>query len=185
MSAQSATGSIRVQASPEITGVIKGGTQAQVIATGLDGADDPIWLPEIGLVFTEPNANRIVRLSGTDTLVTFVGGLHRPLGMTFDREGRLISLQSEAGYTSARVVWPAEKPRSSRSDFRGSPSAGRMESCPTEKVVCISATRDWLRHKRPNFARHRRDFRQLSTMFLAEASLFRWPTASLARTVCT
>src|SRR5512145_354032 len=61
--AQSARASIRVQASPEITGVIKGSTQAQVIVTGLDGADDPIWLPEIGLVFTEPNANRIVRLS--------------------------------------------------------------------------------------------------------------------------
>ena len=109
VSAQTATASIRVQAAPEIAGVIKGGTQAQVIATGLDGADDPIWLPEIGLVFTEPNANRIVRLAGADTLTTFVGGLHRPLGMTFDREGRLISLQSEAGYTSVRVVWPADK----------------------------------------------------------------------------
>ena len=121
VSAQSATGSIRVQASPEITGVIKGGTQAQVIATGLDGADDPIWLPEIGLVFTEPNANRIVRLSGTDTLMTFVGGLHRPLGMTFDREGRLISLQSEAGYTSVRVVWPADKAAVLAERFQGLP----------------------------------------------------------------
>jgi hypothetical protein len=65
VSAQSATASILVQASPEIAGVIKGGTQALVIATGLNGADDPIWLPEIGLVFTEPNADRIVRLSLT------------------------------------------------------------------------------------------------------------------------
>jgi gluconolactonase len=119
VSAQSATGSIRLQASPEIAGVIKGGTQAQVIATGLDGADDPIWLPEIGLVFTEPNANRIVRLSGADTLTTFVGGLHRPLGMTFDREGRLISLQSEAGYTSVRVVWPADKAMVLAERFQG------------------------------------------------------------------
>jgi len=119
VSAQSATGSIRLQASPEIAGVIKGGTQAQVIATGLDGADDPIWLPEIGLVFTEPNANRIVRLSGADTLTTFVGGLHRPLGMTFDREGRLISLQSEAGYTSVRVVWPADKATVLAERFQG------------------------------------------------------------------
>jgi gluconolactonase len=121
MWAQSASASIRVQASPEITGVIKGGTQAQVIAMGLDGADDPIWLPEIGLVFTEPNANRIVRLSGADTLMTFVGDLHRPLGMTFDREGRLISLQSEAGYTSVRVVWPAEKAAVLAERFQGLP----------------------------------------------------------------
>jgi gluconolactonase len=121
LSAQSATASIRLQASPEIAGVIKGGTQAQVIATGLDGADDPIWLPEIGLVFTEPNANRIVRVSGTDTLMTFVGDLHRPLGMTFDREGRLISLQSEAGYTSVRVVWPADKATVIAERFQGLP----------------------------------------------------------------
>src|SRR4030095_15594763 len=107
--AQPSTASIRAQPSPEIAGVIKGGTQPPGIATGLDGADDPIWLPEVGLVFTEPNANRIVRLAGTDTLMTLVGDLHRPLGMTFDRDGRLISLQSEAGYTGVRVVWPAGK----------------------------------------------------------------------------
>jgi gluconolactonase len=121
VSAQSAAGSIRVQASPEIAGVIKGGTRAQVIATGLNGADDPIWLPEIGLLFTEPNADRIVRLSGIDTLTTFVGGLHRPLGMTFDPDGRLISLQSEAGYTSVRVVWPADKAAVIADRFQGLP----------------------------------------------------------------
>ena len=118
---QSATASIRVQPSPEIAGVIKGGTQPQVIATGLDGADDPIWLPEVGLIFTEPNANRIVRLSGSDTLMTFVGGLRRPLGMTLDREGRLISLQSEAGYTSVRVVWPPGKEAVIAERFQGLP----------------------------------------------------------------
>jgi gluconolactonase len=121
LSAQSATAAIRVQPSPEIAGVIKGGTQPEVIATGLDGADDPIWLPEIGLVFTEPNANRIVRLSGTNTLTTFVGDLHRPLGMTFDQQGRLISLQSEAGYTSVRVVWPADKATVLAERFQGFP----------------------------------------------------------------
>jgi len=116
---QSATASIRVQPSPEIAGVIKGGTQPQVIVTGLDGADDPIWLPEVGLVFSEPNANRIVRLAGSDTLLTFVGGLRRPLGMTFDREGRLISLQSEAGYTGVRVVWPPGKEAVLAERFQG------------------------------------------------------------------
>lgn len=116
---QPATGAIRLQPSPEIAGVIKGGTQPQVIATGLDGADDPIWLPEVGLVFTEPNANRIARLADGDTLITFVGGLRRPLGMTFDREGRLISLQSEAGHTAVRVVWPPGKEAVLAERFQG------------------------------------------------------------------
>jgi sugar lactone lactonase YvrE len=119
--AQPATASIRVQPSPEIDRVIKGGTQPQVIATGLKGADDPIWLPGVGLVFAEPSANRIVRLSDGDALTTLVGGLRAPLGMTVDREGRLISLQSEAGYTGVRVVWPAGKEAVLAERFEGLP----------------------------------------------------------------
>ena len=119
--AQPATGSIRVQPSPEIAGVIAIGTRPQVIATGLNGADDPIWLPAVGLVFSEPNANRIVQLSTSDTLTTFVGGLHSPLGMTLDREGRLISLQSAAGHTGVRVVWPPGKEAVLAERFRGLP----------------------------------------------------------------
>ena len=119
--AQSVAASIRVQPSPEIAGVIAGGTQPQVIATGLMGADDPIWLPGVGLVFTEPNANRIVRLLDGDTLTTFVGGLRAPLGMTVDREGRLISLQSAAGFTGVRVVWPPGKEAVLAERFQGLP----------------------------------------------------------------
>ena len=97
---------IPLQPAQDIAGVIAGGTRPEVIATGLNGADDPIWIPDIGLLFSEPNADRIVRLSDAGTLLPFLADLHRPLGMTFDAQGRLISLQSEAGFTSVRVVWP-------------------------------------------------------------------------------
>jgi sugar lactone lactonase YvrE len=105
-SAQTPDASFLLMPSPEIAGVVKGGTRPQLIASGLKGADDPIWLPAVGLVFTEPAANRIVRLTDDDTLATFVDDLHSPLGMTFDGQGRLISLQSESGFTSVRIVWP-------------------------------------------------------------------------------
>jgi gluconolactonase len=118
---QPAAGTIPLQPAPEIAGVIKGGTRPQVIATGLNGADDPIWIPDVGLVFSEPNADRIVRLADTDTLIPFVTGLHRPLGMTFDGQGRLISLQSEAGFTSVRVVWPPGKEAVLADRFDGLP----------------------------------------------------------------
>jgi gluconolactonase len=121
MAAQSATQPIRLQPSPAIAGVITRGTQPQLIATGLSGADDPIWLPSIGLVFSEPNANRIVRLSDADTLTTFVGDLHRPLGMTFDGQGRLISIQSEEGFISVRVVWPIGREATIADRFDGLP----------------------------------------------------------------
>src|SRR3954452_23499006 len=65
--AQSETAAISLPPAPDIPGVIKGGTRPQLIAQGLSGADDPIWVPGVGLVFSEPNANRIVRLSEADT----------------------------------------------------------------------------------------------------------------------
>jgi sugar lactone lactonase YvrE len=120
-SAQTSAGNIPLEPAREIAGVIKGGTRPQVIATGLNGADDPIWVPGVGLVFSEPNADRIVRLSDGDMLSTFVGSLHRPLGMTFDAQGRLISLQSEAGFTSVRVVWPPGKEMVLAERFDGLP----------------------------------------------------------------
>ena len=92
-----------------------------MIATGLNGADDPIWIPDIGLLFSEPNADRIVRLSDAGTVLPFLTGLHRPLGMTFDGQGRLISLQSEAGFTSVRVVWPPGKEAVLAERFDGLP----------------------------------------------------------------
>jgi gluconolactonase len=120
-SAQSAPGTIPVRPSPEIAGVVRGGTQPHVIVTGLKGADDPIWLPGVGLVFSEPNANRIVQLTGADTIATFIDGLRAPLGMTVDRGGRLISLQSEQGHTSIRVVWPRGEETVLAERFEGLP----------------------------------------------------------------
>jgi len=121
ISAQQAGGTIPLQPAPEIAGVITGGTRPQVIATGLNGADDPIWIPDLGLLFSEPNADRIVRLSDAGTVLPFLTGLHRPLGMTFDGQGRLISLQSEAGFTSVRVVWPPGKEAVLAERFDGLP----------------------------------------------------------------
>jgi sugar lactone lactonase YvrE len=92
---------------PDIPGVIKRGTEAQIVVKGLRSADDPIWVPGVGLLFTESQANRIVRLTDDDRVETFIGDLHVPLGMTLDRQGRLISLQSEPGFAGPRVVWPA------------------------------------------------------------------------------
>ena len=121
ISAQTTAGTIPLQPAQEIAGVIAGGTRPQVIATGLSGADDPIWIPDIGLLFSEPNADRIVRLSDAGTVLPFITGLHRPLGMTFDGQGRLISLQSEAGFTSVRVVWPPGKEAILAERFEGLP----------------------------------------------------------------
>jgi sugar lactone lactonase YvrE len=61
------------------------------------------------------------RLIEHDQPVTFVGNLHGPLGMTFDeKNGRLISLQTEPGFTG-RVVWPTGEEAIIADNYEGKP----------------------------------------------------------------
>jgi gluconolactonase len=112
----------QLQSAPDIPGVIKGGTMPEVVIKGLTSADDAFLLPGVGVVFSEPRANRIVRLDEHDQPVTLVGNLHGPLGMTYDaKNARLISLQTEPGFTGARVVWPAGKEAIIADNYEGKP----------------------------------------------------------------
>ena len=112
----------QLQPAPDIPGVIESGTMPEVVIKGLTSADDAFWLPNVGVIFSEPRANRIVRLDEHDQPVTFVGNLHGPLGMTFDaKNGRLISLQTEPGFTGPRVVWPAGKEAILADNYQGKP----------------------------------------------------------------
>jgi gluconolactonase len=119
--AQSPPNTVQLQPAPDIAGVIAGGTMPEVVLKGLTSSDDPLWLPNIGLIFSESQANRIVRLDERDQPVTFVGDLLNPLGMTFDAQGRLISLQTRAGFTGPRVVWPEGKEMVVADNYEGKP----------------------------------------------------------------
>ena len=118
-SAQTAPGTVVLDPAPDIAGVIKGGTRPEVVVRGLRSADDPLWLPGIGLVFTESANNRIVRLGDDGQVTTFIGDLHGPLGQTVDRQGRLISLQTQEGFRGPRIVWPAGKEMVIADSFEG------------------------------------------------------------------
>lgn len=117
--AQSPPNTVALQPAPDIPGVIAGGTMPEVVVKGLTSSDDPLWLPNIGLIFSESQANRIVRLDEHDQPVTFIGGLLNPLGMTFDSQGQLISLQTRPGMTGPRVVWPMGKERIVADNYQG------------------------------------------------------------------
>lgn len=119
--AQTPPNTVALQPAPDIPGIITGGTMPDVVLKGLRSADDPLWLPGIGLIFSESQGNRIVRLDEHDQPVTFVGDLLNPLGMTADRQGRVISLQTRAGSTGPRVVWPAHEVRVVADHYQGRP----------------------------------------------------------------
>ena len=118
---QTAPEAVVFEPAPQIDGVIKAGTRPEVAVRGLRSSDDPIWLPNIGLVFSESQANRVVTLDEHDQVTTFVGDLHAPLGMTLDRKGRLISLQSQAGFAGPRVIWPRGSETVLADNFEGRP----------------------------------------------------------------
>jgi sugar lactone lactonase YvrE len=117
--AQSPVNQVILQPAPDIPGVIKAGTLPEIVVRGLRAADDPLWLPTVGLIFTESPNNRVVKLGEDNQVATFIGDLHGPLGMTVDREGRLISLQTQAGVAGPRVVWPAGKEKVLADSFDG------------------------------------------------------------------
>ena len=115
--AQSPPNTVELRPSPDIAG----GTMPEVVVKGLTSADDPLWLPNIGLIFSESQANRIVRLDENDKPVTFIGDLLNPLGMTLDGEGQLISIQTRPGSMGPRVVWPKGKEKIVADNYEGTP----------------------------------------------------------------
>jgi len=121
VAAQSAPDTIVLRPAPHLPGIIAGGTLPEIVVRGLRSADDPLWLPDIGLVFSDSQSNRVARLDGNGQVTTFVGDLHGPLGMTFDRQGRLISLQTQAGFRGPRIIWPPGKEAILADSFGGTP----------------------------------------------------------------
>src|SRR5262245_21383665 len=97
----------KLVSSPDIPGVIRGGTKPIVLATGLAGADDPIAWMNGELIFSEPNAIRLLRVDRNEKVSTFIQDLHEPRGLGVDSKGRLISIQAQEGFTALRVIYPA------------------------------------------------------------------------------
>ena len=119
--AQTPPNTVALQPSPGIPGVIAAGTMPEVVIKGLTSSDDSFWVPNIGLLFSESQANRIVRLDEHDQPVTFIGGLLNPLGMVFTAQGELISIQTKPGFMGPRVVWPKGKERIIADNYQGKP----------------------------------------------------------------
>jgi gluconolactonase len=79
----------------DIPGIVKAGTPIVVIKNGLAGADDPIGLPDGSVLFTEPNASRVLKLGKDGTLSTFLENTYGGLGLSLDSTGRLIQARSK------------------------------------------------------------------------------------------
>jgi gluconolactonase len=106
---------------PAIPGVVAAGTKVQVIKEGFQGTEGPIGLPDGSLIFTETNANRIVKIDKDNTVSTFLENSNGSNGLAFDAKGRLISVQTTPGQTRIGVVYPKGSEAMLADSFEGKP----------------------------------------------------------------
>lgn len=84
----------RVLAAPDIPGVVKGGTKVEFIRAGFDGTEGVIAMPDGSVLFTEQDADKILRIDPAGNLTTYLENTNRTVGLAYDPKGRLIGTQS-------------------------------------------------------------------------------------------
>ena len=77
-----------------IPGVVASGAMLRVLATGLEGTEGAIALPDGSVVFCEFNASRLVRIDSAGHFSTYLRDGNRPIGLGYDTKGRLIAAES-------------------------------------------------------------------------------------------
>lgn len=79
---------------PDIPGVIKGGTKVEFVRDGFNGTEGVIAGPDDSILFTEQDANKIIKYDKNGVISTYLEDTNRTVGLTYDQKGRLIAAQS-------------------------------------------------------------------------------------------
>ena len=102
----------------EIPGVIRGGTKIVLLRDGFMGTEAVISMPDGSMLFTEQDADRIIKVDRNDNISTYVENTNRTIGLAYDGKGRLIGTQSR----DPKVGVLAPEPRTVLADsFEGQP----------------------------------------------------------------
>jgi gluconolactonase len=78
----------------DIPGVIKGGTKITLVRGGFKGTEGVIAMPDGSVLFTEQDADRIIRIDTQGQISTYLEHTNRTIGLGYDHKGRLIAAQS-------------------------------------------------------------------------------------------
>jgi gluconolactonase len=79
---------------PDIPGVIKGGTKVVLLRDGFNGTEGVIAMPDGSVLFTEQDANKIIKVDKNDNISTYLENTNRTVGLAYDHKGRLIGTES-------------------------------------------------------------------------------------------
>ena len=90
---------------PNIPGVVTGGTKVELITDQLNGTEGPVALTDGTLVFTEGGARRLTRIDKDGKLSTFHDNIQSG-AIGFDQKGRMIANDNTPGKQGIYVVQP-------------------------------------------------------------------------------
>jgi gluconolactonase len=102
---------------PAIPGVAAGGVVIELIKDGFKGTEGPIVHSDGSLLFTETQANNIVRIAHDDKVSVFLKNSNGANGLAWTPEGELLAVQTVK--TKVGVVYPANKKKTLVEKFEG------------------------------------------------------------------
>ena len=91
---------------PDIPGVVKAGTRVELMKRGFNGTEGTLADKDGNLLFTEQNANKIIKVDLQGNFSTFLEDSNRTIGLGWDKKGRLISAESAPGKVALGVLYP-------------------------------------------------------------------------------
>ncbi|MGJ0427804.1 SMP-30/gluconolactonase/LRE family protein [Methylobacter sp.] len=104
---------------PPIPGVAAGGVVIDLVKDGFNGTEGPIGLADGSLLFTETNANRIVRIAPDNTVSTFLENTNGANGLAVNANGELVAVQ--VVNTRVGVIHPQGQEKTIVDNFDGQP----------------------------------------------------------------
>jgi len=104
---------------PEIKGVVKGGTPIQILKEDFKGTEGPIALQDGTLIFTENQADRLAHIKADGSTATYLENPNGANGLAFNKNGELIAVLTKNA--TIGVIHPADKVRTLADSYNGKP----------------------------------------------------------------
>ena len=92
---------------PDIPGVVKGGTRVEVIREGFEGTEGPIALADGSVIFTENRADRLVKIGTDGTVSTYLEKTGGANALALSAKGELLAVQTAP--SAIAVLQPVKK----------------------------------------------------------------------------
>ena len=118
-----------VLTTPDIPGIVAGGTPVILVKAGLNSAEGPVAAPDGSLYFSEPSDNKIYRVDADDHITVLFdakrvddrqGERWRLPALAIDLQGRIFACRRAGpGKIGIAIVYPASEARFVAESYRG------------------------------------------------------------------